>query len=295
MLKVRKLIRSANNWVLPQVRNILPLWLYPKHSLRFKAYCLGAAKTGTTSIYSLFSEKYRSAHDVDMGPLCNWFVAFSAGKISKDKLTRLIKRRDRRLDLEMNSCSLNYLFADILANEFKEAKFILTIRDCYSWLNSWLDERYYMNLYLQAHLPIFRQRATCSVKLDRLLFGTDEFKHEKEEAILAKNGLYTLEGGFRYWAKHNSGVIAAIPPERLLIVKTSKLKDSVSEIETFLGLPQGSLPITQAHKNVTGQKRKCNFLAEIDRDFLEEKANLYCKDLMAQFFPEINNFNSLGK
>jgi hypothetical protein len=38
--------------------DILPSWCFPERNLRFKAYCVGAAKTGTTSIHAIFSKQY---------------------------------------------------------------------------------------------------------------------------------------------------------------------------------------------------------------------------------------------
>ena len=128
------------------------------------------------------------------------------------------------------------------------------------------------------------------VVLDDLLYRTDK-KHVKEEAILANNGLYTLDGYFSHWRKCNSKILATVPKEKLLIIKTTEINQSIQQIEEFLGIPRGTLP-NQVQENV--RRKKINILSQIDKDFLEEKANFYCKELMDRYFPEIKWFNSIN-
>jgi hypothetical protein len=52
-----KVIKKANYWATP-IYDILPSWCFPERHLRFKAYCVGMAKTGTISIHIMFSELY---------------------------------------------------------------------------------------------------------------------------------------------------------------------------------------------------------------------------------------------
>ncbi len=278
----------VKTWAIPRFKNSLPLWCFPKRQLRFKAYCVGAAKTGTTSIHAAFSKKYRSAHEPEGGLLCNQILAYATGKSDKSELTRIVKRRDRRLGLEMDSNNDNYFLLDILVNEFSEAKFILTIRDSYSWLDSFLNHQYHGILYVRANYPF---QKNCPMKRSDIIFGADEFKHAPEEKILADNGLYTLDGYFRYWKEHNSRVIATVPKDKLLIIKTKEINQDIPKIETFLGLTPGTL-LTKARENVRREKQKQNFLSKIDKDFLEEKANFHCKELMDKYFPEVKGYSN---
>ncbi len=287
-MKITNLIKRVKTWAIPRFKNSLPLWCFPKRQLRFKAYCIGMPKTGTTSVHAAFSQKYSSAHEPEGGLLFNRLLAYATGKINKSELTRFVKHRDRRLGLEMDSFWISYFFVDILVNEFSDAKFILTIRDCYSWLDSILEQDYYHHRWLKTHYSDFRKLK--GIKLQDILFGYNEFKHAPEEKILAENGLYTLDGYFRYWKEHNRRVIATVPKERLLIVKTKEINQDIPKIETFLGLTPGTL-LTKARENVRHEKQKHNFLSKIDKDFLEEKANFHCKELMDKYFPDVKDFN----
>jgi hypothetical protein len=247
---------------------------------------VGAAKTGTTSIHAAFRQQYRSAHEPEWGLLIHKLLAFAHGKINKSELSRYVKHRDRRLALEIDSSHLNYHLLDILVSEFGDAKFILTIRDCYSWLDSLLNHHYPVYFSLQKHQ--LRRNRNLWVKLYDIDFKMNEFKHAKEENILANKGLYTLDGYFSYWREHNSRVLATVPEDKLLVVKTQNINQDIQKIEEFLGIMPSTIS-NNVRENV--RKKKFNILSQIDKDFLEEKANIHCRELMDEYFPEVKGFN----
>jgi hypothetical protein len=263
---------------------LLPSWCFPERHLRFKAYCVGMGKTGTTSMHAIFSNQYRSAHEPEYRFLIAKILAFVKGDIDKIQFIQYVKHQDRRLGLEMNSSGLNYFLIDILVNEFNDAKFILTIRDCYSWLDSLITYWIAAPIVIERH---WWKRAL--IDLADFRFGANKFQHAQEENILADKGLYTLDGYFSYWREHNSKIIATIPKERLLVIKTQEIDQSIRRIEEFLGIPLGTLP-NKVRENV--RRKKFNFLSQIDKDFLEEKANFHCKELMGKYFPEMKGFTS---
>ncbi len=126
----------------------------------------------------------------------------------------------------MDSSYLNYHLLDILVSEFSDAKFILTIRDCYSWIESYFAQHM---LALETQNNWFRHHW---IDLMDLRYGSRE-KYAKEEAILAEKGLPTLDSYFSYWREHNSKVLATVPEERLLVVKTQEIEQSIRRIEKF--------------------------------------------------------------
>jgi hypothetical protein len=265
--------------------DILPSWCFPERQLRFKAYCVGMGKTGTTTMHAIFSKQYRSMHEPENRFLTYKILAFINGKIGKSEFAKYVKHRDRRLGLEMDSSYLNLYLLDILVSEFSEAKFILTIRDCYSWLDSVVNHR--MANPTLVGRDWFRRHLA---EMADIWYKTDKFQHANEEKTLAERGLYTLDGYFSYWREYNSRVLATVPKERLLVVKTTEINQNIQRIENFLGIPQGTLP-NQVRENV--RSKKINILSQIDKDFLEAKANFYCKELMDKYFPEIKGFNYL--
>ncbi len=64
--------------------DMLPSWCFPQRHLRFKAFCVGAGKTGTTSIHVIFSRQYRSAHEPEVRFLTPKILAFARGNIDKN-------------------------------------------------------------------------------------------------------------------------------------------------------------------------------------------------------------------
>lgn len=240
-------------------------------------------KTGTVSLHIMFSDQYRSDHEVESRFIINQILALFHHKIDINQFTQYIQHRDRRLGLEMDSSCLNYFLIDILVKEFSEAKFILTIRDCYSWLDSSINHH-----LVRPELRDKHWRKNHWIKLDNWRFGADKFQHAPEEQILADNGLHTLDGYFSHWMEHNSKILSTVPEDRLLVVKTQEINQSIQKIENFLEIMPGSLP-----KNVHGNvgNKKFHILSQIDKDFLAEKANTHCKPLMEKYFPEVTNYN----
>jgi hypothetical protein len=282
MRGIEKFIKRTNNWAVP-VYDILPAYCFPERQLRFQVYCVGMEKTGTFSMHITFHQHYRSAHEPEFRFLTYKILAFVNGKIDKSELTRYVKQRERRLGLEMDSSCLNYFLIDILVKEFSEAKFILTIRDCYSWLNSLINH--------YATYPQLRNWLRHYwVRFDKFRFKADRFQHTKPEKILADNKLETLDGYFSYWAEYNSKILATVPKDRLFVVKTSEINQNIEKMEEFLEIIPGTLP-THVHTNVG--KQKINLLSKIDPKFLEEKANFHCKELMDKYFPEIKGFKDV--
>ncbi|TGO03170.1 hypothetical protein PN36_11350 [Candidatus Thiomargarita nelsonii] len=92
----------------------------------------------------------------------------------------------------------------------------------------------------------------------------------------------TLDGYLSYWANSNRRVLTTVPEDRLLIVKTHEITQSMDQIAAFLEIPRESLEVAQSH-SYRGLK-KHGFLSKIDRDFLEEKVNTHCREIMGKYF-----------
>jgi hypothetical protein len=173
--------------------------------------------------------------------------------------------------LELDSSQLNYFLLDSLVSEFPNAKFILTIRDCYSWLDSFINHQLSRN---------------CSPNWQRLRdFRFDSnSEYKEEERILAQHGLYTLDGYLSYWAEHNREVLTTVPKEKLLVVRTHEIPQEIEKIADFLSISLDKLNLSKAHSFKA--KNHFNILSEINKQFIDNKVNLHCKSLMDEFFPE---------
>ena len=248
-------------------------WLQPR---RFHAYCLGTPKSGTRAVARLFGRAYRARHEPECDRVIGAMLATSEGSIDRAGVRKFVKRHDRRLWLELESSNLLCWFAEILAGEFQDAKFILTIRDCYSWLDACLNHQ--LTQGISEERPYW-------LDLRDLYFRPPMFRHAEEERVLAERRLYTLDGYLSLWAAHNHNVLDAIPKDRLLIVRTDAIQHDIARLAAFLDVSARRLDASRGHL-YTGE-RNFNVLREIDRDFLQRKVDLHCGELMRRLFPEV--------
>jgi len=255
------------------------LLLGPLRVRRTRLFCVSIAKSGTRSIGRMFSRNVRAAHEARVLPLIDKFFDWRNGRISEADMSEWLRARDRELALEVDSSWLNILILEFLLREFPEARFVLTIRDCYSWLNSTLNH----SVRFRKVSP--RQR----VRARDFVFQRDGFVHAPEERILQAGGFYTLDGYFSGWAAHNGQVLTRVPPERLLVVRTDQIRQRAFEIADFAGLPCRAVRLDRTHEFQNPAKRE--MIRHLDRDFLERKVEQHCRPLMTQFFPEIKSLD----
>ena len=255
------------------------LILRPHRVRRAQLYGLGIAKSGTSSVHRMFSRSVRAAHEPQLVTLIDKYFEWTGGRIAEMEMREWVRARDRELALEVDSSWVNFMILEFLLREFPEARFVLTIRDCYSWLNSSLN-----------HSVRYRDvSASQRVKARDLVFNRGGFVHAPEEQILREGGFYTLDGYLSGWAAHNGQVLARVPPERLLAVRTDQIRQRAFEIADFAGLPRRVVRLHRTHE--FKNPGKTEMIRQLDRHFLERKVEQHCRPLMSKFFPEIKSLD----
>lgn len=242
---------------------------------RTQLYGVGAAKSGTQSIATMFDGVLRSRHEPEAAQLIGRILDRAADRIEEEAWRRYVLERDRRLYLEVDSSQLNFFLLEILVGEFEKAKFVLTIRDPYSWLDSFINHS--MLGAGGAHWVSFRE----------LRFGAGIFVHPPQERVLQERDLYTLDGYLSYWTSHNEKVLRSVPAERLMVVRTDQITQQARRIAEFAGLGPEVVRLERSHVHQNPIKQ--GILRQIDRDYLEEKIHKHCITLMQRFFPEIKS------
>src|SRR5436190_16002112 len=116
------------------------VFLGPNRVRRTRFYCVGTGKSGTHSVAEMFSRNVRAQHEPEALELIDKILDRHFGRITEAEWTEWLRARDRRLALEVDSSHLNLDLLDFLLHEFPDARFLLTIRDCYSWLNSMFNQ-----------------------------------------------------------------------------------------------------------------------------------------------------------
>lgn len=251
----------------------------PRSPVRgFQAYCIGTPKSGTHSIAKIFSQNYRAAHEPIYEPMIKMILDAANGSVSQNELVEFIRLRHCSLQLEMESSHLLFYFLDILLAEFDNAGFILTIRDCYSWLDSQINNQL---SYIEAdHWKDFGE----------FKYQSEILRHPKEEQVLAKFGVYTLDGYLSAWTFQNRRVLSTVPPHKLLVVKTREISRDLKKIADFVGVPVNRLSALGTHSFKT--KKKYGLLSQLDEQYLDDRVNHHCRTLMDKYYPEMENFKA---
>jgi len=262
------MIKSIKSWVRPIIIK-----------RKFQAYCVGTPKSGTTSLYGMLKDNYRSVHEPRAEPLIKAILARADGELSYDEFARFVRKRDADLWLELESSFVAGFIVDVLSREYPDSKFILTVRNCYSWLDSTFNH--------QLTSPLLGYQE----KLIHWWMGPDRDKHVSEEKILVDNGLNTLDSYLSAWEYQNRRILETVPESRILVLRTDEISQSTDRIAEFLGIPAES--VSQSGSHFRKAKKKFNILSGIDADFLEEKVNLRCGDLMGRFYPELKCYGDL--
>lgn len=257
-------LRTLLRWLLPSPARL------PK---RLHLFCVGTAKSGTHSVAEIFEKAYRCGHEVEVLPTIDLIRRLQQGQATLDEARDFLLAREGRTNLEVDSSHPNYYFSGLLAEMFPEARFVLTLRDCLTWTDSFINHQ--LNHSPQPPWKIYRD----------LRFGVGRYQHPPEERLLAERGLYTLDGYFSYWNDHNSTVITQVPAARLLVLPTHELTARISELPAFLGLPAGVIDTSRVHGFPARQKH--GLLAQIDPEYVEQKLQAHAAALMQRFFPGV--------
>jgi hypothetical protein len=218
---------------------------------------------------------YRSAHHPDTETRLPLATAYLKGEAGDEVAETTLRRRDRLFRFEMESSSLAGILVAPLSRACPGKRFILTIRDVYSWCDSWIDHN--INQPADGSSP-------WSV-LDRLRLHADDTPPTRFDEPLSTRGFPPLECYFRLWAEHNARVLEAVEPGRLLVVRTDEIAGRIPDLATWAGVPTGSLHADQSWLFRAPEKH--NVLAELDASYVRETADRICGSLMREHFPGV--------
>lgn len=236
---------------------------------RFQAYCVGAAKTGTTTVGEMFSFAYRSVHEAEAQRTNHLVIQHLEGQIGETELEAILRERDRRLHLEIESAHpLGYL-AGTLARIFPDSRFIVTIREPLSWLRSRLNYHY------KAKPPEWEEY--------RDYFWVHRQKeYAPEEAPLQRFGLCSLDIYLGQYADHYARVFASVPEARRITVRTSEINPRAAELARFVGADPSRVRPSHSKRS----DNQIDPLSEMDEAFVKERVLHHCRPLIEEFFPE---------
>lgn len=247
---------------------LFPKNIFERGRRRFHCFCIGAAKTGTTTLAACFGTRYRAEHEPEPLATNALVIDFLEGRIARHDLATKLRERDKRLDLELESAHPLAYLSGVLADTFPDAKFLVTVREPHAWLRSRLQYHYTNSPPAWAAYRdyFWRQR------------------HEgypPEERVLEQYGLYSLDTYLRQYADHYGRVLRNVPENRRLVVATAEIDGSLPCIAGFLGIPAAKLGIKRRKRS----KSVVQPIDALDEDYVRSRVERHCKELMERCFP----------
>lgn len=221
----------------------------------------------------MLETEFRAAHEPDRPELLDAVVDFDQGHLTVREFDGYLLERDRRLQLEIDSSWANYFVMDRLSTLFPEARFIQLIRDCYTWLESIIN-----------HLIVRTIPEDVQSILD-WWFEPSKYPYTESDHGLQEAGVYSLDCFVTRWSIHAEGPAKAIPPERLISIRTPEIRSSARRLADFLSVSIDQIDTTKSHRNVGEKVRP--LLSLVEKDYLDDTVARICKDSMNKYFPEI--------
>jgi hypothetical protein len=243
-----------------------------------QVYGVGTGKSGTHSIASMFQFQLHVAHEPAVEELINHIVGVETGSIDRSSTDQFLLERDRRLGLELDSSGLNHWVAGRLVKIFPHSKFILTIREPLSWLDSVINHQ-----LARQDTDAWRSSVAWR-KYREFRYRLDLHPHPPEEVALKERNLYSLDGYFSGWAQANRMVLDHVPPDRLFVVRTDRISATCDEIAAFIGVPKRPEHKLKSHSFKAS--KKFGVLELIDPDHLQRRMAAHCRDLVDRFFTD---------
>jgi hypothetical protein len=231
---------------------------------------VGAPKTGTHSIARLF-QNFRSGHEGHGVETIELLHKWKNDERSEADVRQALRRRDRNWRLECDVAHFLGPFTPHLCDLFPDAKFILTVREPRSWLRSVIDQC--MNNSRERLLDLTPQYRWAQLR--DLYYGPPPNEYPAEETPLEEYNLHTISGFLEHWAEHNRTVLDHVPSDRLLVLRTKNISQSLSSIASFVGVERGSL--RKRHRHAYEAPERHHVLKDINAQYLDRKIRQHCR------------------
>lgn len=241
---------------------------------RFQCFGLGMGKSGTHSLAALFEDRYHSAHEPYCKGMIEVLLRRARGEVAEDAFQSFLRTRDKHMWLELEVSTLIVHYAKDLQELFPEARFILLIRDPYSWLNSSWN-----HLATRSYPDWFH-------RLDSWRYGADQWNYAPgEKAVLSRHKLPSTLAHLRLWGEQNQALIETIDPQRLLVVRTPDLGREIGRIADFLQIDPRTLSARKHHRYRAS--RDLGLIHEVEQSYLEDVVRKFCAPVVRKVYPEI--------
>jgi len=243
---------------------------------KFQVYCVGLPRSGTHSVASMFRNKYRAEHEPYAGATIKMIEDVIRGRSSEKKVLEHLYIRDRFMQLELESAHYLYQFIPQLLELFPESKFILTVREPKSWLESEMNKN-----YQSVHGKIWS-------RLEALRYGI--YNNSFENTAIGKlEGVYPVSSYLQYYVGHIDFVLRNVTEQKLLVLDTFTLKENIDRICEFTGAEKNHLNLSGIHSAKRKQKKiRINDLLEEEK--LNSSIDTYCRAFIENNLPMLAKY-----
>ena len=246
-----------------------------RNPVRIKAFCVGQAKSGTASLVGLLSTNYRAAHEPERPELLDMILRESRGELSAGDFRKVLLERDVRLNLEYDVSWVNQFVIGHLLDVFPAARFIVLVRDSYTWLQSAIG-----------HL-VSRELPSEIVNFLPWWINPESYPHSRQDRALAERGLYSIAAYLHAWNDHVNRCTPQIPEDRRLVLRTHELARSHARLADFLKIPLDTLDAGSGHQNRSTWADRIESL--VNPAYVDDMVQSICADNMARYFPEVRS------
>jgi hypothetical protein len=237
-----------------------------------RAFCVGQAKSGTASLCGLLGGSYRAAHEPERADVLAVILQEARGEMTGEEVRAWLVERDARLALDFDIAWANQFLIRHLPDVFPAARFVVLVRDPYTWLGS-----------IAGHLLSRTIPPEVRAFLD-WWFRPDEHPPGPGDEAMDRVGLYSVEAFLTAWNRHLDACRAGLPATRTLALRTHELARAHARLAQFLEIPVDALFAERGHLNERTWAGHLEDLASPAH--LESSVARLCGENMRRYFPE---------
>ena len=248
---------------------------------RFHGFCISPPRSGTHSIAYIFEKACQSAHEPFSNETIQLILGYYKGEVNKQLLEQVLKSRDSALELELDASHYLHHFIETLVQIFPESRYVLTVRDPVSWLQSEINQNIFTS---DPEYQIWQM-------LEENRYGCYKVKRPDYESELAlRDNVWPIESYLRYWADHNTMVLNHVPKERLLTFSTNEIEQNLDRMCTFFGVEdmRGQLDLQRSRSGLTDQY--IDIYSHVDKKYVSDLIEKHCSEVISRLTDIIPTF-----
>ena len=241
---------------------------------RLQLYVVGTGKTATTSAAGMFGA-YRSGHEVDALRMKRVAARARAGDLGPASARWELRRRDLRFRLEVDSAHFLTPFVPQLTDLYPRARFVVLLRDCFSWVDSLLEHWARIairTLDRRPELPDLSGISAIPSVVRSWVSVEGQLREGRATAGLAVALLQT-------WAATNTRLLTEAPAARTLGVRTEDLDEAAPRLAAFCGVDVATL---RPGLRWNASPNHHGVLANVPPELMVSEAERWCAPLMEQ-------------